>query len=356
MKHCQNCQLSFPENYRFCGACGADLSDAKACPACGDIIESQWEFCTSCGQTTSDKIRKAAVPQKADSTPGVKLERAQATSAEERSEEAPSRAEPHAWYEAPELLNEVEEITAPSMRVSHVITPERDKHQSTARGVSFRPHTGNGGQDGKQPPTLSMLSGYGQQVEQDSRPAQPTYPIFVGAGLIVLLMTIGFGVWYVSAHRAAAAAQSDLSSAQTQVGNDVSLASGGGNRSEPPRLDTRDDDWKQLNEKRKSATPAETANVIAALDEAERKYPNDYRFPYERAKLSIKGVTSHDEAFAALGDAAARAIDNGQADAMLRDLLADKDGDFWKLARGHHEWHGLIEALEAKDKSRLKKH
>jgi hypothetical protein len=293
------------------------------------------------------------MPQKADLTPDVKLERAQVTSAGEQSEEAPSRAEPHAWYEAPELLNEVEEITAPSMRVSHVITPERGEHQSTARGVSFRQHTGNGGQDGKQPPTLSMLSGYGQQVEQDSRPAQPAYPIFVGAGLIVLLMTIGFGVWYVFAHRAAAASQRDLSSAQTQSGNDVSLASGGGNRSEPPRLDTRDDDWKRLNEKRKTATPAEQPEVIAALKEAEKKYPNDYRFPYERAKLSIKGVTSHDEAFAALTAAAEKAIDNGKAQEMLDSLLADQDGDFWKPAHGHREWHTLVEALEKQDKSEL---
>src|SRR5262249_2835952 len=151
---------------------------------------------------------------------------------------------------------------------------------------------------------------------------------------IILLMTIGFGIWYVFAHRAAAAPRSDLGSAQTQVGNDVSLASGGGNRSEPPRVDTRDEDWKRLNEKRKNATAAEQPEVIAALEDAERKYPNDYRFPYERAKLSIKGVTSHDEAFAALTGAAEKAIDNGQAEAMLKDLLADKDEDFWKLARG----------------------
>src|SRR5262249_43140124 len=156
-----------------------------------------------------------------------------------------------------------------------------------ARSYRFKQDSRNGGQSVKQPPTLSMLSGYGQQVEQNSQPAQSNYPIFVGTGLIILVMTIGFGLWYVFAHRAAAATHGDSDSAQTQVGNDLSLASGGGNRSEPPRLDTRDDDWKRLDEKRKSATPAEQPNVIAALDEAERKYPNDYRFPYERAKLSI---------------------------------------------------------------------
>ena len=353
MKHCHHCNLSFPDNYRFCGSCGKGLSNAKACPTCGDIIEAKWDFCTSCGQTASDKVQRSPVPQRTDSTPDVVAEQPPIILVN-KTETAPSQTETHAWYEAPELLSGIEEITAPSMRVSHVITPEKGSHESSARGFSFRQSTGNGGQTGKQPPTLSMLSAYGQEVEL-ARPAQPTYPIFVGAGLVILLMTIGFGVWYVFAHRAAAAMQNGLTSSQTQVGNDLSLASGGGNRSESPKAG-REEDWKRLNEKRKTALPAEQPNVIAALDEAERKYPDDYRFPYERAKLSIKGVTSHDEAFAALTDAAERAIDNGQSEAMLRDLWADKDGDFWKLARGHHEWHGLIEALETKDKARLKKH
>ena len=354
MKHCHDCNLSFPDNYRFCGSCGAGLTNAKACPTCGDIIEAKWEFCTSCGRTTSVKVRPA--PQPDDSIPRLDTEQPQSIRANEIFDSALPRVETHAWYEAPELLKDTEEITAPSMRVSHVITPERSSHRNGARGFRFKQNALNRGQDGKEPPTLSMLSAYGGQVEQDSQPVQPTYPIFVGAGLIILLMTIGFGVWYVFAHRAAAATQSDLTSARTQIGNDLSLASGGGNRPEAPRLDTRDEDWRRLNEKRKSATPAEQPELIAALDEAESRYTNDYRFPYERAKLSIKGVTAHDEAFRALREAAERAIDNGQAEAMLRDLLADKDGDFWKLARGHHEWHELIEALEAKDTSRLRKH
>jgi double zinc ribbon protein len=351
MKHCPDCNLSFPDNYRFCGSCGAGLSDAKACPTCGDIIEAQWEFCTSCGQTTSDKVRKSKAPQRRDSTPGVEAEQARITSTSEVSESALPPPGAHAWYEAPELLNGIEEITAPSIRVSHVITPESASYQR-ARAVSFG--KGNGERKNKQPPTLSMLSAYGQEVEQALRPAQPTYPIFIGAGLIVLLMTIGFGVWYVFAHRAAAATHSERGSAQTQVGNDLSSATGGANPSEPsPQADTRDYDWNRLSEKRRNATPAEQPEVIAALEEAEGKYPSDYRFPYERAKLSIKGITSHHDAFAALASAAEKAIDSGQAQEMLDSLLADKDGDFWKPSHGHHEWHALIEALEHKDKTGL---
>jgi hypothetical protein len=93
--------------------------------------------------------------------------------------------------------------------------------------------------------------------------------------------------------------------------------------------------------------------MIAAFEDAEKKYPRDYRFPYERAKLSIKGVTSHHEAFGALSAAGEKAIDNGKAQEMLDSLMADQDGDFYKLSRGHHEWQALVQALSNKDKRGL---
>ena len=103
-----------------------------------------------------------------------------------------------------------------------------------------------------------------------------------------------------------------------------------------------------------TAKPSESVEIISAIDQAERKYPRDYRFPYELSKLSIKGSVSHDEAFAPLFRAAQKAIDNGQADEMLSSLMADKDGDFHKLSHGHHEWEAIRQALLNKDKGVLK--
>jgi hypothetical protein len=118
--------------------------------------------------------------------------------------------------------------------------------------------------------------------------------------------------------------------------------------------DGAEEEWKRLREKRVGAKPSETNEVINAFEEAEKKYPRDYRFPYERAKLSIKGITSHHEAFGALSLAGQKAIDNGTAQEMLDSLIADQDGDFYKLSRGHHEWQALEEALRNKDKTSLK--
>ena len=115
-----------------------------------------------------------------------------------------------------------------------------------------------------------------------------------------------------------------------------------------------DDELSALRDRRIRAQPSEGNKIVADLEAAEKKYPTDYRFPYERAKLSIKGVISHHEAFEALFLAGEKAIDNGKAQDMLKDLMSDKDGDFYKASRGHHEWEALVEALENNDKAHLK--
>jgi len=114
-----------------------------------------------------------------------------------------------------------------------------------------------------------------------------------------------------------------------------------------------DQEIKLLRERRTGAKPSESSQVIAAFQSAEKKYPTDYRFPYERAKLSIAGVASHHEAFGALALAADRAITNGTMQQMLDNLTADRDGDFYKLSRGHREWETLLQALKNKDKAAL---
>ena len=110
----------------------------------------------------------------------------------------------------------------------------------------------------------------------------------------------------------------------------------------------------RLRERRIGAKPSERVEIISELEQAETRYPSDYRFPYELAKLSIKGITSHHEAFEPLVRAAQKAIDNGQADEMLNRFMADKDGDFHKLSHGHHEWEMIEQALRNKEKGVLK--
>jgi len=122
-----------------------------------------------------------------------------------------------------------------------------------------------------------------------------------------------------------------------------------------PNISPEDELLARLRERRMTASNSERPKIVEAFAKIERKYPRDYRFPYERAKLVAKGTQSsaRDEAFKALSVAAERAITNGKASEMLSGLETDKAGDFHRLAQGRQEWLRLVAALKRKDTSLL---
>jgi hypothetical protein len=122
-----------------------------------------------------------------------------------------------------------------------------------------------------------------------------------------------------------------------------------------PTVSPEDELLARLRERRMTASNSERPQIVEAFAKIERKYPRDYRFPYERAKLVAKGTQSgaRDEAFKALSVAAERAITNGKASEMLSGLETDKAGDFHRLAQGRQEWLRLVAALKRKDTSLL---
>ena len=113
-----------------------------------------------------------------------------------------------------------------------------------------------------------------------------------------------------------------------------------------------EDELKKLREKRMTAKPSESSRIIQAIAKVEKQYPRDYRFPYERAKLAVKG-SRRTEAFKALNAAAEKAITTGKANEMLNGLETDKSGDFSKISQGRFEWSRLVAALKKKDTSLL---
>ena len=113
-----------------------------------------------------------------------------------------------------------------------------------------------------------------------------------------------------------------------------------------------EDELQKLREKRMSAKPSESSRIIQAIAKVEKQYPRDYRFPYERAKLAVKG-SRRGEAFKALNAAAEKAITTGKANEMLNGLETDKAGDFSKISQGRFEWSRLVAALKKKDTSLL---
>jgi hypothetical protein len=194
-----------------------------------------------------------------------------------------------------------------------------------------------------------MLESYG-----NSAPAPHQFKWWHGLLVVIFVLMVfgalGAGGWYWWSHRSTTPELVD------QPAPSPAPATIPTTQGQTTNTNSADDELKKLRASRVNASPSDAGKIVAAIEATEKKYPTDYRFPYERAKLSIKGIISHHEAFEAIFVAGAKAIDNGKAQEMLSDLMSDKDGDFYKMSRGHHEWGTLEAALRNKDKSLLAVH
>ncbi len=113
--------------------------------------------------------------------------------------------------------------------------------------------------------------------------------------------------------------------------------------------------YKNLAVETRNAEGAGLLTIDRRLEAAEREFPSDYRFTYERARLAVYGRAEHHEAFYHLRRAAEKAIATERAREMLNRLEQDggPHGRFRRLAIGHREWTALRDALEHIDRDRL---
>ena len=116
-----------------------------------------------------------------------------------------------------------------------------------------------------------------------------------------------------------------------------------------------DQELEKLKQRLDDRGSVDQTRMMQSFARTEKRYPNDYRFPYERARLVLKArdAASKGDAFNALAAAATKAIKNGKATEMLDGLESDKGGDFQKLSRDKREWSLLTQALKTQDLSRL---
>ena len=116
-----------------------------------------------------------------------------------------------------------------------------------------------------------------------------------------------------------------------------------------------DEQYNALAAEAQSAAGADLLEVDRRLEAAEREFPSDYRFTYERATLAVFGRAEHHEAFYHLRRAAEKAISTERASEMLDRLEQDggPKGPLRRVAVGHDEWSLLHEALENQDRDRL---
>ena len=341
MKHCEKCNLEFPEFFEFCGSCGARLKDVRRCASCGELTESKWPFCVSCGSQFSER----------DSLPTQETEPSNRPRQEVSRDATIRYIEPGELYDA----DPNEETLAPRSReMAGALSSPPDRSETAEVVRNSQNVTAPSVGAVKAAPILSMMESYGRSSETPSRFGSWHRAILA---LIVLLFAGGASIvaWYWWSHRR----PPTQAAAELPTPDKPSLTDEPSTSPTPKssKIDTdlsADEEFQSLHDKRTKAQPSANSQLASTFAEAEKKYPNDYRFPYERAKLTIVGVASHHEAFETLALAAERAIDTGKAQQMLDSLNADEENDFYKLSRGHREWQTIKEALLNKDKTSLK--
>jgi hypothetical protein len=179
------------------------------------------------------------------------------------------------------------------------------------------------------------------------------------AAVAFALVSLGlFGLMRSSTQTASATIEMPVQQAASQpqpnvpITTEVSRAAPAQTTTQQAAPASPEDELKKLREKGMTAKPSDRPRILQAFAKVEKQYPRDYRFPYERAKLAVKG-SQRAEAFKALNTAAEKAITMGKANEMLSGLETDKAGDFSKLSQGRFEWSRLVAALKKKDTSLL---
>src|SRR6266571_830950 len=213
MKHCEPCDLEFPDAYRFCGSCGGALSNSR-CANCGELVEGKWTFCTSCGKSLSpesaiDHTSEPKSPEETDlreslvSPPPVRTPPPQTLTvpASEQATTAPERprsekSAPQEWYSAADLYDD-----------STTATPARPlrPQERVPETKALIPHVtaASPAKDERSAPALTMLSAYGES----EAPSQFRWWHGAILALFVLVIIGGLasGGWYWWSHRGSVA-------------------------------------------------------------------------------------------------------------------------------------------------------
>ncbi|HEX6285084.1 MAG TPA: hypothetical protein VFZ71_09430 [Pyrinomonadaceae bacterium] len=270
------------------------------CGECGAMVESRYAFCWKCGSalTPESKASRGNNPSR-----GTLLSSAMAIDDDE--------------------LTVQHEMTPPSSSLFPWATTKQPEHLPASRGS-----------------VLKLIAIGGVAL------------LLVSLGLFGLTRSTDSQIASATASQPVAETQTAPVITEPAVATQPVIET----KTEPsPSVSPEDELLARLRERRMTASNSERPKIVEAFAKIERKYPRDYRFPYERAKLVVKGAKSgsRNEAFKALSVAAEKAISAGKASEMLSGLETDKAGDFHRLARERQEWIRLVAALKRKDTSLL---
>lgn len=382
MKRCQRCDLNFPDSLNLCEACGGALTEVASlrCPACGEASQPGWKFCVKCRSPLSfsdigDLTNATERPTPPPTVPLVSPETSSTEQEEETTrtplQETVSNFQIRVRCRSCRKLVDEDAVFCKYCGASMFEDPVSSRTKFPPASLPLQPPPSQATTvqppmsvsqpaHDKTPPSLTMLEAYGSAPDTSRASFRWWHGLILLVFLLVMVGALGAGGWWWWSNRkpsAQATAPPNQNAGQSET-NAANFSSPSSERKSGQMASevSADDEVKLLQQRLGNANASDKGDVISTINKAENKYPNDYRFTYERAKLIGKGLISHDEAFDALYRAAQKAIDGGKAQAMLDGLMADKDGAFSRLSRGHRDWGVITQALSSKDRTALKGH
>lgn len=174
---------------------------------------------------------------------------------------------------------------------------------------------------------------------------------------LLLLPVVGAIVWWQmqkSDGQPAATEQDTPGRTSSGLIADPDSQSNSSNRNRSPES-SADDEFSMIQTKFAGGEAGLGSSALGReVKDAETKYPDDYRFIYQEAKIeAVRSKSQHHETFELLFAAGEKAVKAGKSAEFLSDLQKDKDMDFKRL-NDHKEWLVLENALLRNDSKTLK--
>lgn len=191
-------------------------------------------------------------------------------------------------------------------------------------------------------PVFASNIGYGE-----SKGKLRLFILITGGGLLLLILTA------VAATLVWRQISSSDETGGTAAGNSADGNNNSNSSDRASRPSKADEEFAQINTQLNGADLRERKSVIeSAVKAAESRYPEDYRFAYQAAKLEAMTSKSHHEAFEMLFGVAKQAIETGKSAELLTALQQDGKNSLRRLT-DHKEWKILETALRNNDLTEL---
>lgn len=217
-----------------------------------------------------------------------------------------------------------------------------------SQAVSISPLPADSSDDAIAPPTFASNLSYRERKGNSSR-------FFLIAGIaLAFLVFLGIAatlVWRQMSKDTENQNAPLILDANVNENSPIGITDSGNNRSS--KSSNAEEELNRIRANLANAAARKEKSAIERdLKDAAERFPADYRFTYQLAKIETANSKAHHEAFEMLFGAGEKAIKAGKSAALLDDLQKDGSAELKRLT-DHKEWTVLENALRKNDAKAL---